>query len=178
MRRPALVLRRFGLLLAAGALCTVHGASWAQPDLERKVKSAFIYNFAKFVSWPDSSFSSPQAPFTICATEPKIIDTLRDVVAGKTVGERGIQVLPAGSSGCQIVYVPGADAEEVQRVLDGQPQPGILTVYETDRALDNGVVRFFMQDRKVRLEIDREAAAAADLSISSKLLRVASLRNS
>lgn len=169
-------LSRLGAVLVAAALCLVHGVAWSQPDLERKVKSAFIYNFAKFVTWPESSFESPQAPFTICATEPEAVEALRGVVAGKTVGDRPIRVSATPTAGCQIVYVPGQQAADVQRVLNTQPQPGVLTVYETDQALDNGVIRFFVQNRKVRLEIDRNAASAADLNISSKLLRVASLR--
>ena len=35
-------------------------------SVEYPVKLAFLYNFAKFVEWPANSYSSPDAPLSIC----------------------------------------------------------------------------------------------------------------
>src|SRR5688572_25426214 len=37
-------------------------ADEAYPSLEYRVKAAFLFNFAKFVEWPQNAFSSPTSP--------------------------------------------------------------------------------------------------------------------
>jgi hypothetical protein len=49
-------------LLVTGA-ATVASADEAG---EYKVKTAFLYNFAKFVDWPDRAFTGPAAPMSFC----------------------------------------------------------------------------------------------------------------
>jgi hypothetical protein len=34
--------------------------------VEYKIKAAFLLNFAKFITWPDQTFTSPQQPFSFC----------------------------------------------------------------------------------------------------------------
>ena len=37
----------------------------AQPLSEYQVKAAYLFNFSRFVEWPQSSFSDPEAPLVI-----------------------------------------------------------------------------------------------------------------
>lgn len=151
-------------------------AASAQSDLERKVKSAFILNFAKFITWPDSAFNTARQALRVCADSSDTVNSLAQVMQGKTVGQRPLEVTQLPADDCQIIYATGPEAAQSQQYLSARTSPGVLTVYETPQALDGGVIRFFVQDRKVRFEIDRDEAAAANLSISSKLLRVATIR--
>lgn len=151
-------------------------ASAAQSELERKVKSAFILNFAKFITWPDAVFETPTQAIRVCTDSVESADVLSQVVQGKTVGRRPLEVAQLPAPNCQIVYATGLESARSQQYLQTYTAPGVLTVYETPQALDEGVIRFFVQERKVRFEIDRDEAAAANLSISSKLLRVATIR--
>lgn len=165
------------LLLAAVLAIAWTPSAAAQVDLERKVKSAFILNFAKFISWPTDVFASDAEPLTICVQDSADADTLRSVVGDRRIDRRPIQVTAlTADAGCQIVYVSGDQAAQVAPVIEAQAQRGVLTVYESEQVVDGGVIRFFVRDRRIRFEIDRESAAQADLSISSKLLRVATLR--
>ena len=54
--------------IAVALSVTVHvrDARTAQANLEYEVKAAFLYNFAKFVEWPDTAFAGPDAPIVFC----------------------------------------------------------------------------------------------------------------
>ena len=50
----------------AGRKWTVAGASAQGSIPETSVKAAFIYNFAKFIHWPEHVFEPGRSQFTIC----------------------------------------------------------------------------------------------------------------
>jgi hypothetical protein len=61
-------------------------------------------------------------------------------------------------------------------VLDSLKGRPILTVGDTDRfAGRGGMIRFVTDRNRIRLRINLEAATAANLKISSKLLRPAEI---
>src|SRR5580658_8662880 len=78
---------------------------------EYKVKAAFIYNFAQFVDWPDTAFTSADAPFIVAVVGKDPFEgILEQVVAGKRVGARRVIVKHFDSADqigpCQILFVP------------------------------------------------------------------------
>ncbi len=53
-----------------------------------KVKTAFLFNFAKFIEWPASSFATPQSPFAICVLgQDPFGSILTDTLQGKMIGD-------------------------------------------------------------------------------------------
>ena len=137
------------------------------------MKAAFLFNFAKFVEWPDSA-PAAAGEFAICVVgEAKVVRQVETVVAGKSAGGspvavRGIASV-AASKGCHIVFVtdgsaPGASGSG----------SGVLTVgQEAGFARDGGMINFVIVDQKVRFEVNKRSAEAAGLSISSHLLKLA-----
>jgi hypothetical protein len=146
-------------------------------SLENQVKAAFLLNFTKFIEWPADS-AKPDTPFTICilADEP-IGSALDQIVAGETVNGRPLVVQrikrePVKS--CQIVFVgkPEKGADELLNSFG----PGVLTVGDGDAMLHDGaIIAFVIDNRRVRFDINLNAAKKADLKISSKLLSVAKM---
>jgi hypothetical protein len=62
----------------------------------------------------------------------------------------------------------------VQRVLDSLQGRSVLTVSDGERfASQGGMIGFVTEQNRIRLRINLEAARAANLTISSKLLRPA-----
>jgi hypothetical protein len=73
---------------------------------------------------------------------------------------------------CQILFI-SRSAPGIASALRGL-EPGILTVGESDGFLEyGGMIRFVIAGQRVRFDINAGAAVAADLRISSQLLRVA-----
>src|SRR5512147_6415 len=83
--------RSFLILMAAVALASAPAAT--QMD-EYSIKAAYLYNFSKYVDWPNTRASSPSARFSICVVgEDPFGGRLDQTVAGKTSGDgRALEV--------------------------------------------------------------------------------------
>jgi len=56
----------------------------ARAMTESQVKAAFLYNFARYVEWPQHAFESSDAPFRICVLRARdFASVVTEVVAGK-----------------------------------------------------------------------------------------------
>jgi hypothetical protein len=144
-------------------------------SLERAVKAAYLYKLAPFIDWPRQAFAGAASPFMICIAGPDPFGPLLDrVVANQQVGDRPIVVrrLPAADpqAGCQIMYLGGGPAQ-VRVALRTLRDAPVLTV--TDDPAAPGMVDLVVDQGRVRFRIDDEAAAAVNLTISSKLLSLA-----
>jgi len=171
-RIPA-CLRRiliFGLLLAT------HSFGADQRPGEYQVKAAFLLNFTKFVEWPAGDASKPDAPISICILgEDPFGHTLDQIVEGETVNGRRVTVQRLKEEqpkACEVLFVSSSE-KNVKKVLDDLPT-GVLTVGEGEGFLRaGGAIAFVLENRRVRFDINQNAARNAKLKISSKLLNVA-----
>jgi hypothetical protein len=141
-----------------------------RPDY--RVKAAYLYNFVKFVQWPAAG---PAAPLTICVAGRRVFDSLlEDLVRGEVVNGRPVaaRTILEPEADCDAVFVPeGAAASAYLKAARGRP---VLTVGETDTFIaQGGMVRFYLDGRNVRFEINPAAAEQAGLRISSRLLQLA-----
>jgi hypothetical protein len=148
---------------------------------EYSVKAAYLYNFAKFVVWPDSSFSSVESPLTICVVGFDPFKENLDYLENKSVRGRQIAIKRLdkvdGISDCHTVFVSREEREAIRSVIDAVKNKPILTVGETsDFCPSGGIVNLYNENNRVRFEIDVTAAEQAGLTISSELLKLAVIR--
>lgn len=148
------------------------------PDLELKVKAAFLYNFARLVTWPPGKLGPAEQPLQVCILEQDPVGpALEDSFAGKTVEGRPLTVrrLPdaTGWASCHIAYVGSSFPELTRDVLRNLATHGVLTVHENPAALPDGVIRLYLADRKLRFEVNQSAAERGRLRLSSRLLSLA-----
>jgi hypothetical protein len=149
------------------------------PSKEFHVKAVFLYNFAQFVEWPASAFESPQSPLIIgiLGLDP-FGQTLDQMVSGETVNGRPLVVKRfrrvAEVERCHILFISGSEGPRADQITSTLKGRSVLTVCDWEGvARQAAIVRFVMERNRVRLRIDLEAAKAAGLNISSKLLRSA-----
>ncbi len=171
---------RAAFILVCLTLCGLPAASGAEDDGgTRAEKAAYLYKFAPFVDWPDPTAEFPSGKFRICVVGDRPFDDVLDrAVQGHTIGGRPIVVQPfagvTGNPGCSVMFVAGHDAQSVAQTLAAVRGSPVLTV--TDGAEgpdDSGIINFVVEDSRVRFEINAQAAAANRLTISSKLLSLA-----
>ena len=173
-------------LAGVGAVLTLGIAMWAvtstaasatapsETPTEYQVKAAFLYNFAKFVEWPDQ----PNPSVQLCTVgDDPFGNILEETVKGKTLNGHPIAVkrFKAGENarGCQIAFI-GVPERETRPVLDMLQGASTLTVGESPNfAKEGGIINFVLEGNKVRFEINVAAAQQARLKISSKLLSLA-----
>ena len=171
---------RSPIRLALVATVLLAGAGQAQVA-ESQVKAAFLYNFAKFVEWPANAFKTAKDPITICVLGKNPVENaLDEVVAGKAVEGRTFLVRQIAeinpSCNCQILFVSSSERKRFRSSAPCIKGLGILTVGEAqDFAAEGGVINFKLEEGRIRLEINLDAAEQAQLRISSKLLSLAQI---
>jgi hypothetical protein len=146
---------------------------------EYLIKAGFIYNFAKLVDWPATAFSQPDSPIVIgiLGTDPfgPIIDR---VLASKKVNDHGFVIKRiksvADGKDCHILFISASETSHIGddiRIARSMP---VLTIGEVPGfANRGGIINLTLEDSKVRFEVNVDAAKAADLNISSRLLALA-----
>jgi len=184
------MLRRLGILIVALGM-TLNWTSTAAaqavdpPDAsEYLIKAGFIYNFAKFVEWPSTAFSQPDSPIMIgvLGTDPfgSVLDRL---VEDKKIGARGFVVKRykwgkdlKDLKECKILFVSASEKAHIDEIVQAVKGLPILMVGETPGFAERGgMIRFTLEDNRVRFEINVDAAHQADLNISSRLLTLAKI---
>ena len=150
----------------------------AQPS-ENDVKAAFLYNFTRFVDWPDEAFLAPDAPFLFCILgEERFGAEVVETVAGKALEGRATRVRHltdlSGLSGCHLLFVGSSERGRLPEILAALRHLPVLTVGDTDDFVGaGGMIGFVLRQSRVRFEIDQSVAERAGLSISSRLLDLA-----
>jgi hypothetical protein len=173
------VLRFLRILLVSSLLCVP--AAGAPVANEYQVKAVFLFNFSRFVEWPASAFASEDAPFVvgIFGHDPFGGD-LDEVVKGETVNGRPLVVKrlqsPAEAAACQIVFIHQSEASRLSDVLSSLGHRSTLTVSDVPGTAQRGVmIRLVTEKGRVRMRVNVDSARAADLTISSNLLRAAEI---
>jgi hypothetical protein len=139
-----------------------------------QVKAAFLFNFTKFVEWPEPSDGSLIIGI---AGDDDFAEIVAFAVRGRSLDRRKLETRRLGAgddpSGCSVLFVGPMrphDAAALMRRVRG----GVLTVGETVQFLrDGGLIRLFIENGKLRFEISQKNAEAAGLKISSQLLMLA-----
>jgi hypothetical protein len=170
-----------GLLfaLAAGWAVLAMGADADELTLEHRVKAAFLYQFAGYVEWPPMTFAQPGAPLTIAVLgAAPLAAELSQVAAGRSVGGRPVTVrrINPGESlaGVHVLFIGRDESVRLGQLARNALHQAILTVTETDGALDQGsMINFVVVDRRVRFEVALDSAEKGGLKLSSRLLAVA-----
>jgi YfiR/HmsC-like len=164
------------LLAMAYAPCWAGAEQTTMPG-EYDVKAVFLFNFSQFVDWPAPAFEDARAPLVIgvLGNDP-FGSALEVIVRGQTANGRPIvvqrytRVEEIGA--CHILFIGDSEQSRLPQVLAALAGRHILTVGDFDDfAGSGGVIRFVNVGNRIRLHINLQAAKAANLSISSKLLR-------
>jgi hypothetical protein len=148
---------------------------------EYQVKAAYLFNFLKFVEWPEESFADPLAPIVIGVVgEDPFGSALPQVVTGKTVQGRDlvIRIYHAGEDlrGAHILFISASERKRLPTILSSLRGSSVLTVADTSGFLDSGgMIQFLNENGRVRFAINVDATGRARLKMSSKLLTLAKM---
>ncbi len=163
----------FHVRLIGLALLLSYPPLYAASTVEQKIKVAYIYNFTKFIAWPEYSSDT----FNICILGKDPFGLIFDSLESKTALGMPIKLLRLQkltlSNHCHILFL--GNSLEASAILPA-PSPGILTVSENTQFVQNkGIIGFVIRNGKVKLQINNTHAKQAGLVISAKLLEIAEL---
>jgi YfiR/HmsC-like len=185
VRRVLAAVQRgtLSLLLLAALACGLfrHSVNAAVAPTEDQVEAVFVFNFSHFVEWPPEAFDAPSEPFVIgILGEDPFGAHLDDVVRGEQIDGHPLQVQRFRSvteiKHCQILFIDQSERGRIGQILAALNGRSMLTVSQADGAAERGVmIQFATENSRIRLRINVESARAAGLTISSKLLRPATI---
>jgi hypothetical protein len=150
---------------------------------EYQIKAAFLFHFAQLVEWPAGALNAGDHSINLCIfeDEPRRHE-LQSTIEGKPIGSRVFhvrQLSPAQEiQGCHILFLSRDEARRQSAMLKSLRGLPVLTVGETANFLtDGGMIRFHLEDNKIRFDINLGAADLSRLKISSRLLLLATSVN-
>jgi hypothetical protein len=171
-------LARFPYTIATLAMVLLcRTVATAQDVTEPALKAAFIYNFARFTTWPAEAPAGDH--FVICVlNDSAVAEALQRAVAGRSLTDRPIMVTPVAPSapkrGCRVLYMAGLPVNQVAAVVSELREAPVLTISSIDGfAAAGGMTQFFFEHGQLRFRIHLETAKRAGLQISSRLLIMA-----
>jgi len=167
-------------MVAALALFVTTGLFAQQPKPnEYQVKATYLYNFGRFVKWPEAVPAGKGDSFSVCVLGqdpfgPILDSTLAgEALDGKPVVLRRLSK-PQDAGECRILFISSTEEKHLKEILTALDENGVLTVSDMPGfARRGGMIQFVLEGDRVRFEINLASAESARLVLSSELLKVA-----
>ncbi|MHC4292854.1 MAG: YfiR family protein [Planctomycetota bacterium] len=196
MKNKTYILSITVLLLLIPA---IPNRAWAADSAQvqaSKVKAAFIYNFIKFVDWPQEKAADVNKPLTVGVLGVSPFGNAFDKVKDSQIKGRKVTIKYFEGFGhikgdqqakneeihkkikelgqCDVLFLSSSEAESFKLITQTLEPYHILTVSDAKGFLEaGGIINFIMEEKKVRFEINMASAKRSKLEIRSKLLRLA-----
>ena len=186
-------IRRLALLVIGGCMLAMStGGAGAQAgnhsppptgataSREYLLKAAFLYNFANFTTWPTEALSGPQKPLHLCILGEDPFGAAMESIEGKSIKQQPLAVIRiaqvSDAEQCHILFISTSEEERLRAILDDLHERPILTISDMPNfARAGGTINLKTVEDQIRFDINVDVANAADLRLSSKLLRLGNI---
>jgi len=171
-------------------------------EIEYEVKAAFIYNFMKFIEWPQNSTSdqnNSQAMVIGVLGDNPFGDAFVPILDKEVHGRKinlveipGYQAFHESASdkanaweaycaqyqqiidSCDVLFICLSEKNHLDELIKLTPGRGILTISDIPGfAKQDGIVGFVKDNNKIRFEINLNIAQQENFKIRSQLLSLA-----
>jgi len=163
--------------LAVAALL-ISGSAFAQERSVQEVYSMMVYNFTKYVQWPDHAGSGE---FVIGVVgNADIYNTLNGWYGGKPRGSKTYVIKKFNSASdvtdCHVLYIDKSKSGEFEIVNNKVKGKGTLVITDKNGLGEKGsAINFKMVDNKLKFELNQRAIEASNLKVSGALSSMAIL---
>lgn len=143
---------------------------------EDRVKAAFVFNFIKFVEWPEESFRNADAPLNVCVWGSNADTNSMKGLDKKTAKQRKLKVRAVNATEdlaqCHVLFLTRSSRNSFKDVLRSIANKKILSVSDIGNFASNGgLIGLFKTGDQVRFAINVEATQRSGLRMSSQLLK-------
>ena len=149
---------------------------------EYLMKAGFIEKFTRFIQWPNDSVQADTInPFIITVLGENTFDgTLNEFYSDTKIKKRNVvinyisNIDELGHS--HILFISGSSKNNLEQILNIANQHAILTISETKGFAKKGVlINFYLEQNKIRFEINQKAFKDSGLKVSHMLLKIAKI---
>lgn len=147
---------------------------------EYEVKAAYIFNFAKFVDWPENATENDTLVLGIYNYDPFGVVLDKTMVGRKARGKDWKIIRTNKISDlekCNIVFLSDVEQYEILQIMDRLKSKPVITIGDEiiDFCESGGIINFTPQFSEHQFEINNEIAKSRGIIISPKLLLLAKI---
>lgn len=157
--------------------CTALAANDESSGSADDIKAVFVYKFTGYVTWPDDDNKA----FTISVLgDNSMLGPLKAIAEKKTVNTRKLVIRECKEideiAGSQIVLISDSMEDRLDAILRKAEAEKMLTIGNKPGLAKKGTaIDFFVSDNRVGFEMNLSAVQRSGLSISSQLVKLATL---
>lgn len=156
---------------------------YAQPINEEEMKSSYLFNFPKYVEWPENNGSTfTIGVYGISAPNDHILSKMAEIINAKSQS-RQYQIvhfyIGEPIEDVKMLYVPEIERSEQVKLLKKLKNKPILTVGNNIPHFceDGGIMNFLPMKNPKPFCVNIKAAKNAGITISPKLIILSELYN-
>lgn len=148
-------------------------------DVEREyqLKAGFLVNFARFITWPENAFASPDADIIICIMGENPFGNALEGARKKKIGSRGIQLIYVDSLAelpkCHLLYVSKSEENAMQQLHLDKTRPMVTVSDIQGFAKTGGGIEFVTRSSKLSFIINNSAIKERQVQVRASLLKLA-----
>ncbi|WP_109832333.1 YfiR family protein [Reichenbachiella versicolor] len=164
-------MRKITALLLIGILFSTTD-SFGQTE---KLKTVFIYNFTKYIDWPEAKTKSDFEIAFVGSTP--LIGEMRQLAQTRKVGDQAIKIKEYQSISdigqAHIVIISPNKSSQLQSVLNATKSKNTLVITEGAGLVRKGSsISLIVQGNKLTYEISESNIKARSLNVSGHLLKL------
>lgn len=151
---------------------------FAQDRPTHEIHAAMLYNFIKYVQWPDEGSAGDFVVGVI--GEDNVYNTLKQWYDGKPKGSKKyvIKKLTSASdaSSCHVVYIGKAKSRDLDDVVASTAGKSVLTITDGNGLAEKGsCINFKVVNGRLKFELNQGTVASSNLKVSGQLSSMAIL---
>lgn len=166
------------VVVVLALLMSFNGLVHAQERPTHEIHAAMLFNFVKYVQWPDEGTAGEFVVGVI--GDENVFTTLQKWYDGKPKGSKKYVIKKLGSAeesaSCQVVYIGKSKNRDFDTVKTNTLGKSILTITDGNGLGQKGsCINFKVIDGKLKFELNQATVNASNLKVSSQLSSMAIL---
>lgn len=150
----------------------------AQERPVHEIYAAMLYNFIKYVQWPDET--APGEFVVGVIGDENLFNTLKTWYDGKPKGNKKYVIRKlengADAAACQVVYIGKSKNREFENIKASTTGKAILTITDANGLGQKGsCINFKVIDGKLKFELNQGTFTTSNLKVSNQLTSMAIL---
>ena len=144
---------------------------------EIQIKSAYVFNFIKFVAWPDSVIKSGRK-LRLCVVGNSELQSTLAQLDNNRVGEYQLHIVrPEGRAemdACHVLYIGVQEQNHLAAIIKSLGNAPVLTISDIPGFAERGgAIGLLNRNDRMLFEVNLASTRKAGLQISSQMLNLA-----
>lgn len=151
---------------------------WAEPVSEFDLKTAFLYNFMLYTSWPKGSIQESAPEVTVCTIGHEQLGSALDQLKNKKVRNKAVVLNRLidikDVANCHLLYLAPSEQANYLTIYEQIKDMQVLTVSDFSRSFPpRAAISIEIEDKRLTFKVDMHTVNQSGLVVSSRLLNLA-----